>query len=109
MADVHQLLPGPWACSPLDVRAIKEQRATFAAPAGHRARSARERPPGPLGLGGGGIPNLYLAGDWCDTGWPATMEGAVRSGYAAAAAITGRGGPVEDVPPSALAWLLGLR
>ncbi|MFP4631249.1 MAG: hydroxysqualene dehydroxylase HpnE [Candidatus Acetothermia bacterium] len=27
---------------------------------------------------------LYLAGDWTDTGWPATMEGAVRSGYYAA-------------------------
>lgn len=26
------------------------------------------------------IPGVYLAGAWCDTGWPATMEGAVRSG-----------------------------
>jgi squalene-associated FAD-dependent desaturase len=30
------------------------------------------------------IPNLFLAGDWTATGWPATMEGAVRSGYLAA-------------------------
>ena len=30
------------------------------------------------------IPNLFLAGAWTDTGWPATMEGAVRSGVAAA-------------------------
>jgi uncharacterized protein with NAD-binding domain and iron-sulfur cluster len=29
-------------------------------------------------------PGLYLAGAWCDTGWPATMEGAVRSGNDAA-------------------------
>jgi uncharacterized protein with NAD-binding domain and iron-sulfur cluster len=29
------------------------------------------------------LPNLFLAGDWTDTGWPATMEGAVRSGYLA--------------------------
>lgn len=29
-------------------------------------------------------PGLVLAGDWTDTGWPATMEGAVRSGYLAA-------------------------
>ena len=28
--------------------------------------------------------NLFLAGDWTQTGWPATMEGAVRSGYLAA-------------------------
>jgi hydroxysqualene dehydroxylase len=31
-----------------------------------------------------GIAGLYLAGAWTDTGWPATMEGAVRSGLAAA-------------------------
>ncbi|MHC4980371.1 MAG: FAD-dependent oxidoreductase [Planctomycetota bacterium] len=55
--------------------------------------------------------NLYLAGDWCDTGWPATMEGAVRSGYAAAAALGADDGVempgvVEDVPPGAVArWL----
>jgi zeta-carotene desaturase len=33
------------------------------------------------------IPNLFLAGDWTRTGWPATMEGAVRSGYLAAEAV----------------------
>jgi len=33
------------------------------------------------------IANLVLAGDWTATGWPATMEGAVRSGYLAANAI----------------------
>ena len=33
-------------------------------------------------------PRLFLAGDWTATGWPATMEGAVRSGYAAAEALT---------------------
>ena len=33
------------------------------------------------------IANLFLAGDWTDTGWPSTMEGAVRSGVAAAEAI----------------------
>ncbi len=31
---------------------------------------------------------LFLAGDWTATGWPATMEGAVRSGYLAAEAVT---------------------
>jgi zeta-carotene desaturase len=34
----------------------------------------------------GGIENLYLAGDYTRTDWPATMEGAVRSGYLAAEA-----------------------
>ncbi len=38
------------------------------------------------------VPGLYLAGAWTDTGWPATMEGAVRSGLAAAhAALVGAG------------------
>jgi uncharacterized protein with NAD-binding domain and iron-sulfur cluster len=32
-------------------------------------------------------PRVFLAGDWTATGWPATMEGAVRSGYLAAAAL----------------------
>jgi uncharacterized protein with NAD-binding domain and iron-sulfur cluster len=30
------------------------------------------------------IANLLIAGDWTDTGWPATMESAIRSGRAAA-------------------------
>jgi squalene-associated FAD-dependent desaturase len=34
-----------------------------------------------------GVPGLFLAGAWCDTGWPATMEGAVRSGNDAAAKV----------------------
>lgn len=36
------------------------------------------------------VPNLFLAGDWTDTGWPATMEGAVRSGRLAVGALLGR-------------------
>ncbi|MCF7890201.1 hydroxysqualene dehydroxylase HpnE [Candidatus Bipolaricaulota bacterium] len=35
------------------------------------------------------IRGLYVAGDWTDTGWPSTMEGAVRSGYLAADEILG--------------------
>jgi squalene-associated FAD-dependent desaturase len=33
------------------------------------------------------VGNLYFAGDWTITGWPSTMEGAVRSGYLAAEAV----------------------
>jgi squalene-associated FAD-dependent desaturase len=54
---------------------IKEQRATFSA-----APETEAKRPGPVSS----IPRLFLAGDWTRTGWPATMEGAVRSGYAAA-------------------------
>lgn len=39
------------------------------------------------------VRNLYLAGDWTDTRWPSTMEGALRSGLAAARAITIPGAP----------------
>ncbi|MBT5584320.1 MAG: NAD(P)-binding protein [Phycisphaerae bacterium] len=69
-------------------RPVKERTATFrATPA---AEHLRPRPaPSPIGGAGGDIEGLYLAGDWCASGWPATMEGAVRSGYAAAAAIAG--------------------
>jgi monoamine oxidase len=44
------------------------------------------------------LDRVLIAGAWCDTGWPATMEGAVRSGAAAAAGALerlGSGQPVE--------------
>jgi zeta-carotene desaturase len=108
VADVHRALPASVGLEPIEARAVKEKRATFAAVPGvdaFRPTAAY----GTIGLGGGGIENLYLAGDWCDTGWPATMEGAVRSGYAAAAAISGGPRVVPDIPPSLFARALGLR
>lgn len=56
------------------------------------------------------VRNLFLAGDWTQTGWPATMEGAVRSGYLAAEAIckqhtNERRFMVDDLPKS---WLMRL-
>jgi zeta-carotene desaturase len=52
-------------------------------------------------------PRLFLAGDWTATEWPATMEGAVRSGYLAAEAITACAGSVHkfllpDLPATGL-------
>jgi squalene-associated FAD-dependent desaturase len=44
-------------------------------------------------------PRVFLAGDWTQTGWPATMEGAVRSGYLAAGALAGSNFLVPDMPP----------
>jgi zeta-carotene desaturase len=54
------------------------------------------------------VPNLFLAGDWTSTGWPATMESAVRSGYQAAEAILAlEGRPVSlicrDLPATGVA------
>jgi squalene-associated FAD-dependent desaturase len=46
------------------------------------------------------VANLYLAGDWTRTGWPSTMEGAVRSGYLAAEAVlAGFGRPQGFLQP----------
>ncbi len=106
--DIHDAVPKSIGLKPIQARSIKEKRATFVAtPQAEPWRPSAAA--GYVGVGGGGIENLFLAGDWCDTGWPATMEGAVRSGYAAAAAITGGGGLIEDVPPGLFARWLGLR
>jgi uncharacterized protein with NAD-binding domain and iron-sulfur cluster len=60
---------------------VVEKRATFAPLPGSDALRPPQGPP-PTGIG-----NLYLAGDYTRTDWPATMEGAVRSGYLAADAV----------------------
>jgi squalene-associated FAD-dependent desaturase len=60
------------------MRVIKERRATFA----QTPASLTRRPPA-----GTRWQNLLLAGDWTDTGYPATIESAVRSGRAAAQLI----------------------
>ena len=56
-------------------------------------------------------PRLFLAGDWTATDWPATMEGAVRSGYLAAEALTESTGTkqnflVDDLPATGLMRLV---
>jgi squalene-associated FAD-dependent desaturase len=53
-------------------------------------------------------PRLLLAGDWTATGWPATMEGAVRSGYLAAEALLVQLGRPERivVPDLVRGWLV---
>jgi zeta-carotene desaturase len=57
-------------------------------------------------------PRIFLAGDWTATGWPATMEGAVRSGYLAAEALARFGGAsarflVADLGPTGLMKVFG--
>jgi hydroxysqualene dehydroxylase len=79
-----------------------EKRATFSPAPGADAF----RPP--QGPGPTGIAALYLAGDYTRTDWPATMEGAVRSGYLAAEAVTGRRCLVPDLPTEWPARLMGL-
>jgi hypothetical protein len=55
--------------------------------------------------------NVFLAGDWTDTGWPGTMEGAVRSGYICARDILSMDGtccpvPLPDLEAKGLSSLL---
>jgi zeta-carotene desaturase len=68
---------------------VKEVRATFSATPG------LVRPPVETADA-----NVFRAGDWVNSGWPATMEGAVRSGYLAAEAVTrAAGAPHTFVVP----------
>jgi zeta-carotene desaturase len=72
---------------------IKELRATFSARPG-----AEELRPRAVTS----AENVFLAGDWTRSGWPATMEGAVRSGYIAAEAVTrAAGNPASFLQPEA--------
>jgi zeta-carotene desaturase len=60
---------------------VKEMRATFAAKPGLVRPDVHTSDP-----------RVFRAGDWADSGWPSTMEGAVRSGYLAAQAVTDAAG-----------------
>ncbi len=64
-------------------RVVTEHRAVFSPLPGSEVRRPVQQSP---------IPNLQLAGDWTHTEWPATMEGAVRSGYLAAENVLRRQG-----------------
>lgn len=74
LAALTAVLPGARQARVVDSFVTREPRATFRQGAG----SAALRPPAATAW-----PNLVLAGAWTATGWPDTMEGAVRSGLAA--------------------------
>jgi squalene-associated FAD-dependent desaturase len=84
--ELSRLLPAATPEALVRGRVVTEHAATFSAvPGVDQWRPAQESP----------IGNLLLAGDWTATGWPATMEGAVRSGYLAAEALLERTGAPE--------------
>jgi squalene-associated FAD-dependent desaturase len=83
------LLPGARRARVVDALVTRERAATFRAVPG----TARMRPPARTA-----VPGLALAGAWTDTGWPATMEGAVRSGRAAARAALIATGRTRTLP-----------
>jgi squalene-associated FAD-dependent desaturase len=89
---IERLLPEARVARVLDFAVTHEPRATFRAAPG----TARLRP-GPRTS----VPGIYLAGSWTDTGWPATMESAVRSGLAAARLALAEAARTELEEPAA--------
>jgi zeta-carotene desaturase len=78
MRELAEFFPAVRDAKLLKATVIKEVHATFSPTPGSDAfRPAHTSP----------WPRLFLAGDWTATGWPSTMEGAVRSGYGAAEAL----------------------
>jgi uncharacterized protein with NAD-binding domain and iron-sulfur cluster len=75
LSALAQLFPAARTARVLDAFVTREPRATFR----QRAGTAVLRPPARTAL-----PGLVLAGAWTATGWPDTLEGAVRSGHLAA-------------------------
>jgi hypothetical protein len=83
IAAAHQelldALPAVRAAALVRGTVVREPRATFSLAPGQPPRPPVETP----------LPGFYLAGDWVDTGLPATIESAVRSGRTAADRVIG--------------------
>jgi len=89
--ELVDVLPATREAQLVKATVIKEISATFSPEPG----VDRWRPGQDIG-----VKNFYLAGDWTRTGWPSTMEGAVRSGYLAAEAVlAGFGRPQQFLQP----------
>ena len=101
LKEVRQALPAAREAQLLKATVIKEAAATFSPEPGVDCwRPAQQT----------STPRFFLAGDWTATGWPATMEGAVRSGYLAAEAVLNSSGSpqkflVPDLSASGLSRL----
>jgi squalene-associated FAD-dependent desaturase len=99
MKEAHEFFPATRVAKLLKSTVIKEVHATYSP----RPGIDQYRP-----LAATAWPRVFLAGDWTATDWPATMEGAVRSGYLAAEALarsTGQKGAsflIPDLPSSGL-------
>jgi zeta-carotene desaturase len=97
--ELREVLPATREAVLVKGTVVKEMCATFSpAPGSDRWRPKQKSP----------LAGLFLAGDWTATGWPSTMEGAVRSGYLAAEAILSDTGAPQtflqpDLRPEGLA------
>ena len=78
LAELREFFPGAREAKLVKSTVIKEVHATYSPQPGVNAFRPHAETV---------WPRVFLAGDWTATGWPATMEGAVRSGYIAAQAV----------------------
>jgi squalene-associated FAD-dependent desaturase len=104
LTELREFFPGAREAKLVKSTVIKEVHATYSPRPG--ADVYRPRPETVW-------PGVFLAGDWTATGWPATMEGAVRSGYLAAESVARVAGIkdasflVPDLPASGFMRLFG--
>ncbi len=104
LAELREFFPGARAANLVKSTVIKEVHATYSPRPG--VDVFRPRPETVW-------PRVFLAGDWTATGWPATMEGAVRSGYVAAQCVARVAGLrnaaflVPDLPATGFMRLFG--
>ena len=99
LGDLQAIWPTAGEAKLVHHRVLTQPGAVFSARPGSEAiRPAQQTP----------IEGLYLAGDWTATAWPATMEGAVRSGYLAIEALLAALGRPEPVlaPDLKKGWLM---
>jgi len=103
LAEVREFFPAAREAQLVKAAVIKEVNATFSPKPGidrYRPQTQTE------------WPRVFLAGDWIATGWPATMEGAVRSGYLAAECLCASAGTpkrflVPDLPAEGFMRIFG--
>jgi len=77
--ELEEFLPAARGAKLEKAHVVKEVKAVLSAKPGMESRRPLSRT---------NVRNLFLAGDWTRSGWPAIMEGAVRSGYLAAEAVS---------------------
>jgi zeta-carotene desaturase len=96
--EVVEFFPEVKSAKLLKATVVKEVHATFSPSPGSEIHRLKPQTP---------WKNVFISGDWTSTGWPATMEGAVRAGYATAEALANAAGKpsrflVPDLEPQGL-------
>ena len=103
LRELPEFFPATREATLLKATVVKEVHATYSAQPGSDTYRPQSRTV---------WPRLFLAGDWTASGWPATMEGAVRSGYRAAEELIAEAGGrsrilIPDLKPSGVMRLFG--